>query len=75
MKQKIIPRLYLNGAIIDTKSVNNTFILNDNFWFGVHDNDTNYPFNGKISNVIIYNKSLTQEEIIQNYNMLKIRYK
>jgi hypothetical protein len=71
----ISARLYLNGVIIDTKSVNNTFILNDNFWFGVHDNDTNYPFNGKISNVIIYNKSLTQEEIIQNYNMLKIRYK
>ena len=33
-----------------------------------------YPFQGKISIVKIYNKDLTQDEILQNYNTTKSRY-
>lgn len=32
------------------------------------------PINGNVSNVMIYNKALTQQEITQNYNVLKNRY-
>jgi hypothetical protein len=33
-----------------------------------------YPFNGFISNVSIYNRTLTQDEITQNFNALRQRY-
>jgi hypothetical protein len=34
----------------------------------------NRYFNGNISNVKIYNRALTSEEVKQNYNALKSRY-
>jgi hypothetical protein len=52
--------------------VNNTFVLNDNFWFGAH--DSNYYFNGSIGLAIIYNRALTAAEILQNYNAVKTRF-
>ena len=33
-----------------------------------------YPFNGKVSNVKIYDKTLTAAEILQNYNATKSRF-
>lgn len=35
---------------------------------------TNYSMNGKISNVKIYNKALTEEEVKQNFNAIRGRY-
>ena len=35
---------------------------------------TDNPFKGKISIVKVYNKELTQDEILQNYNATKSRY-
>jgi hypothetical protein len=32
------------------------------------------PFNGRISQIFVYNKALTQSEVTQNYNALKGRY-
>ena len=60
-------RFYLNGSQIYTKSVNNTYVLNDNFWFGAHDSGGNFPFNGRISSVDIYNRAILGTEILQNY--------
>ena len=60
-------RFYLNSNQIYTKSVNNTYVLNDNFWFGGHDSGGNYPFNGRISTTQIYNRALSVSEISQNY--------
>jgi hypothetical protein len=34
----------------------------------------NTPFKGKISNVKLYNKLLSQDEVLQNYNALKNRF-
>jgi hypothetical protein len=65
-------RFYLNGEQIYTKSVNNTFVLNDNFWFGAH--DSNYYFNGSIGLAKIYNRALSANEIKQNYNATKWRF-
>jgi len=33
-----------------------------------------YPFNGKVSNVRVYNKTLSTSEIVQNYNSTKARF-
>lgn len=67
-------RFYLNSNQIYTKSVNNTYVLNDNFWFGIHDSGGEYPFNGRISTIRIYNRALSDSEIQQNYNATKTRF-
>jgi hypothetical protein len=33
-----------------------------------------YPFNGKISNLKVYNRILTAPEVLQNYNAQKVRF-
>ena len=65
-------KLYLNKSHLLTKSINNTYVLNDNFNFGTHDADL--PFDGKIAIAAIYSKSLSSDEITQNYNALKGRF-
>jgi hypothetical protein len=52
---------------------------NQNKNFGIADSNegnlTNYPrFNGNVSNVQIYNRALTEQEILQNYNTIKGRF-
>lgn len=68
----ISARFYLNGEQIYTKTVNSTFIFNDNIRLGCH--DSNYFFNGKLSNFKVYKKTLTNKEIKKNYIILKKRY-
>lgn len=65
-------KLYVNKTNILTKSINNTYVLNDSFNFGRHNSDL--YFNGKMAIVGIYSKSLSNDEIAQNYNALKGRY-
>lgn len=67
-------RFYLNSNQIYTKSVNNTYVLNDNFWFGAHNFGGEYPFNGHISTIQIYNRALNSQEILQNYNAMRGRF-
>jgi hypothetical protein len=48
-----------------------------NFMVGDGNNGSNtswYPFKGKVSNVKVYNKTLTQAEIEQNFNATRTRY-
>jgi len=65
-------RFYLNSEQIYTKNVNSTYVLNDNFWFGTHDNV--YYFNGSIGSTKIYNRALSSSEIRQNYNAYRHRF-
>lgn len=65
-------KLYVNKTNILTKSINNTYVLNDSFNFGRH--NTDLPFDGKIAIAAIYSKSLSSDEISQNYNALKGRF-
>jgi hypothetical protein len=67
--------VYLNGSSIGTGNVSNSFsdgITN----FGSIENNINYSgyLNGRVSNIKIYNRSLTEAEISQNYNVLKGRF-
>ena len=36
--------------------------------------DLSFPFNGSISNVLIYNRALSASEVLQNYNAQKSRF-
>lgn len=69
-----IKSLYVNG-ILKTSGSCNANVLNANPKINIGGNtlDNRY-FNGKISQVGIYNKVLSQAEITQNYNALKGRY-
>lgn len=69
----ISSRLYINGELLYTKSTDVNYVLNDSIWIGTHNGLGNY-FDGQVSQVLIYSKSLTQQEIQQNYNALKRRY-
>jgi hypothetical protein len=65
---------YINNVLRDTKLVNSTYVLNDELWVGTHNNDTDYEFHGKIANVMVYEKDLSEAERTQNYNATKGRF-
>ncbi len=68
-----VSTLYVNGV--------STYIVTGYTYGGVpsrlaigSNNGASEPFQGNISQVSIYNRALTQAEILQNYNALKGRY-
>jgi len=68
--------VYINGALSlsDTSSIGN---LGGTVWdltIGYDDYTDRYPYNGIISNVKIYSKTLSSSEVLQNYNALKYRF-
>lgn len=66
---------YLNGQYKEGEQVSDMDIgwTNDNLVIGASAN-CDYPFKGRIKSIRIYNRALTAEEIIQNYNIDKDRY-
>lgn len=74
-----VANLYLNGNLVGTDlSVFGTFMNRTNntiIGFTYGDNCTSDYFDGKIPLVQIYNKDLTQEEILQNYKAISRRFK
>jgi|TARA_B100001094_G_scaffold161493_1_gene156206 hypothetical protein len=73
-----IYRSYHQGLAGDTISRSHTFssVSSQNIWIGRRTSDAslaNY-YSGKISNVSIYNRALTADEIRRNYNATKGRY-
>jgi len=76
-----VQRLYVNGVLrsSDTRNyTNRTFnITGRNFYVGTVTSDSNTPgllWNNKIAIVHLYDRSLSDSEIQQNYNTLKIRF-
>jgi len=67
-------KLYLNTSQILTKSVDNTYVLNDNVWVGCHNNGADFPLNGSTGSFQIYSRALSSNEISSNYNALKGRF-
>jgi len=71
-------RIYING--VDSTSSLGTHTITSStkdFYLMRYSNQSgsaNLYSNGRLSNVLIYNKQLTANEILQNYNALKIRY-
>jgi len=63
--------LYVDGVVVDTGSTSyRTNTVNDRVMLGSrkYDNIEGLYFNGKISNLKIYNRALCQEEITSLYN-------
>ena len=66
---------YINGQFDVTITYNFNSSLSDaNVDIGGSPRN-NYPFNGTISNVQIYNRALSPTEILQNYNATKGRFR
>jgi hypothetical protein len=73
-------RLYVDGVLIDENSDGTiTQITSDNnYKFGIAGNSTgvlsSYYFQGNIAVSYIYNRGLSSDEVLQNYNAVKGRY-
>lgn len=69
-------RAYLNGVQIWSASQNGTISAGTTYWIGTYQGilDGNHNFPGKISEVRIYNRALSDTEITQNYNSHKRKY-
>jgi hypothetical protein len=67
--------VYLNGVQIGTGTVSNSFLDGQTDIGGLHGN-VGYPgwLNGKISNVKIYNRVLSADEVTTNFNANRRRY-
>ena len=74
--------MYLNGVLDATKSTTSaTAGYNLSDWSSGNQNprigswyNSSFPFQGKISNIQTYNRSLSATEVLQNYNALKGRF-
>jgi hypothetical protein len=70
-------KIYINGNLISSTNTNGDICSSTNpLYFGT---DNNFGtlwrfFNGKIDDIAIYNRALSQTEITQNYNAQKARY-
>ena len=65
--------IYLNGGSPISSTI--SFTNSGNVVIGVYpSNVVGSYFNGSISNVQIYNRNLSADEILQNYNALKTRF-
>ena len=66
---------YVNGVLLDSRnrtiSPSLTKPVTIGKWAGSF---SSYILNGKISNSQVYNRALTAEEVLQNYNATKSRY-
>jgi hypothetical protein len=68
-----VSKLYLNGLLIYTDTATGNYGGVSNSKISDYGGGS-YPFDGKIANVKFYNKLLTQQEVLQNYNALKGRF-
>ena len=70
-------RLYATGSLIGSNTTfNDTSVkdANKNWRIAGFDLGTSYSTNLKVAVVKIYNKTLTSQEVLQNYNALKSRF-
>ena len=65
--------LYLNGQQVDTDASTSTFVGGNTVRIGAY-NDAANLFDGDIATAMVYNRALTADEILQNYNATKSRY-
>jgi len=66
-------KVYLNSTNFDTGDI--SFSKSGAFYLGVYPTfNSNSYFNGKIANVQVYNRDLSDDEINQNFEALKYRF-
>jgi hypothetical protein len=69
-------KYYINGNSVGSSSITKTSIVYDadNPVYIGKNASGNEPFEGRLSNIKVYNKSLTASEIQQNFNALRGRF-
>ena len=67
-------RGYLNGQFVTTLAVGTASNQTNTFTIGATNSGSLSEMNGKISQTLVYNKTLTASEIQQNYTALKGRH-
>ena len=68
-------KLYVNGSLVDTEFVTKSVPSDTTgMRIGSWNHTTGREYNGKISNIKIYNKELSAAEVLQNHNALKSRF-
>ena len=70
-------KIYIDGELDATDTVSIQSVIADNtarFEIGTHNESTSLCFNGNISNVSVYNRALTADEVRQNYNATRGRF-
>ena len=66
-------KIYINGVLNTTATVTND--LSDLVGYNLAVNRGNNAFfNGNISNTLIYNRALSAQEVVQNFNAIKPRF-
>ena len=71
-----VVNLYLNGILQNSSSAadtGNTAVAGTS-WIGMEYHSISYGFNGKIPYTAAYNRALTSDEVLQNFNALRGRY-
>jgi hypothetical protein len=69
-----VVRLYLNGNLVNTATLNSSVVTTINYRIGADVNSTGEPFTGQIYSVKIYNRALSAGEVRSNYNHYKTRF-
>jgi len=68
-------RVYRNGNLFGSDNVTGKTILQpSNFFYIGNEPGTSRYLNGVIANTLLYNRALTQAEVLQNYNATKGRF-
>ena len=68
-------KVYIDGALITTRAETKTLYNSTaDFYIGAINTSSQYPFNGNIAQVSIYNKALAAAEIQQNFDAFRGRF-
>jgi hypothetical protein len=75
-KSPVETKVYLNGILKNTKTYTSHTVsyYNQEIWIGKPNFSANGPAKGNFSTVKFYNKVLTGNQVLQNYNALKGRF-
>jgi hypothetical protein len=69
--------IYINGVLAISATFSGISITSTNtniFTIGGRFAGDIYPFNGKVSQVSVYNRTLSAVEVLQNFNAQKARF-
>lgn len=66
-------KIYVYNTLNTSATATNNFSEVSNYKIGTNRNE-NHPFQGDISNLLVYNQALTASEVLQNYNATKSRF-
>ena len=67
-------KAYVNGMEVGSINFTSNVVFNSAPTLLAKNGHNNKYFNGKIGDVLVYNRALTADEILQNYNNTKSRY-